>query len=185
MRFLKLISSPLLIIFLSTAPQSLKDFARDGLSFSYPSGWTLQDTSSADKQEMTLARADSDAQIRIFVYRSKIGTPERMAEAKTKLVEPYIQSNFNTFQRMGGKPERAPVTSEIGGAKAEGVRIRAVLEGESGAADTYWALLGERLVVMTFFGPDKAMKQMSSTWDTVRNSLKIEVPKPTPAASPK
>lgn len=174
----------LLTCLFSSETQSVKNFAKDGLTFNYPSGWTLQDSSSADKQEMTLARANSDAQIRIFVYRAKIETPERLAEARAKLVEPYIESNFKTFQQMGGKPERAAISSEIGGVKAEGVRIRAVLEGDPGAAETYWALLGERLVVITFFGPDKALRQMTSAWDIVRSSVQIEDSKPEVKPSP-
>jgi hypothetical protein len=174
----------LAVCLLASEMQSVKNFARDGLAFNYPSGWTLQDSSSADKQEMTLARAGSDAQIRIFVYRGKIETDEQLAEARSKLIDPYIESNFKTFQQMGGHPERSPASSEIGGVKADGVRIRAVLDGDPGAAQTYWALLGQRLVVMTFFGPDKALKQMSSAWDTVRSSVQVEGSKPESKPSP-
>ena len=86
---------------------------------------------------------------------------------------------------MGAKPESAPATTEIGGLKSEGVRISASLDGEPGAAEIYWGVLGQRLVVLTFFGPDKALKQATPAWDTIRTSIAVEDPKPaTPAPSP-
>lgn len=167
----------------ATEAQSVKTYVKDGLSFNYPSGWQLHDTSSPDKQEITLAAAASDVQIRLFVYRGNIATPEQLAEARSKLVEPYIEGNFKTFQRMAAKPERSAATSEIGGVKAEGVKIRAVLD-EPGTAETYWALVGQRLVVMTFFGPDKDLKKLASAWDTVRSSVQTAEAKPEAKPSP-
>jgi len=39
--------------------------------------------------------------------------------------------------------------------------------------------------VLTFFGQDNELKKFASAWDLVRNSLKIEEPKPTPKPTPK
>ena len=89
------------------------------------------------------------------------------------------------FVQMGAKPEQSPDASEIGGVKADGVAIKASLGGEAGAARIYWALVGQRVAVLTVFGPDQQTKQHAAAWDLVRNSLKIEDPKATPAASPK
>jgi hypothetical protein len=86
---------------------------------------------------------------------------------------------------MGAKPEQAKDSTEIAGEKAEGVAITASLGGEPGAAKIYWALIGQRVVVLTYFGPDKELKQFASAWDMVRNSLKVEDPKGAPQASPK
>src|SRR6266850_2168638 len=119
---------------LAAFAQSPKHFAKDGLLFDYPSSWTLQEASSSDAQQVTLARSDTDAQIKLFVYRGKISTPENLAEAQKKLVDPYIEPTAKTFQQMGARPERSPESAEIGGVKAEGVNIRAVLEGEPGGA---------------------------------------------------
>jgi len=173
-----LAATAVLVCSLVTFAQGPKSFTKDGLSFSYPSGWTVQDASSNDAQQLTLARSDSEVQIRLFAYRGKITTPERLAEAQKKLVDPYIESTSRTFEKMGSRPQRSPATTEIGGVKAEGVAIRAVLEGEPGAAMIYWASVGERLVVLTLFGPDKALKKQTTAWDLLRNSVKIEAAKP-------
>ena len=63
--------------------------------------------------------------------------------------------------------------------------ITASLGGETGASKIYWALLGQRVVVLTLFGPDRDTKQFSAVWDLVRTTLKIEEPKPAASPSPK
>jgi hypothetical protein len=151
-----------------------KHFAKDGLSFDYPDGWTITDDSNADAQQLTLSRTDSSAMVKFFVHRGKVNTPEKLAQAKTKIIDPYVSFTEKQFMQMGATPKRADATTQIGGADAQGVHITAVLEGEAGEAGIYWATLGERLVVLTLFGPDKALKKAQPDWDLIRNSLKID-----------
>lgn len=166
------------------APSDLKHFDKDGLIFDYNSGWTLTDNSTPNEQNLTLARADSNAQIRIYAHRGRVDTPERAEKARSKIVEPYLNSTTSSFEKMGAKPTRKPGETEIGGAKAEGVRIQAMLD-EPGEAGVYWAVLEERLVVLTFFGPDSALKKATPDWDVIRNSLHIVGTKTAPKAAPK
>ena len=173
-----------LFAFAATAQTGNKHFAKDGLSFDYPDGWTVTDESNTDAQQLTLGRGDSPAMIKFFVHRGKVNTPEKLAQAKTKIVDPYVAYTEKQFVSMGAKPQRADATTQIAGLNAEGVHITAVLEGESGEAGIYWAAIGERLVVLTLFGPDKALKKVQPSWDLVRNSLKIEA-NAKPTSSPK
>jgi len=156
------------------------------MSFDYPAGWTLQDDTNSDAQQLTLARANNDLQIRVFVHKGRI-TPEKFPDAKKAFIDPYIASTVKQFVAMGAKPEQSPDSSEIGGVKAEGVKLAASL-GEPGAAKIYWAVVGQRVVILTLFGPDREIKQFTPAWDLVRSSLKIEDPKaaatPTPKPSP-
>jgi hypothetical protein len=160
-----------------------KHFNKDGLVFDYPSGWVLQDGSNAEAQQMNLARPDSDAQIRIFAYRNHLTTPERIAEAKRVLVDPYVNSAAKQFEQMGAHPQQVPASTDISGLKSDGVKIQAMLD-EPGAAEVYWAVVGQRLVVLTFFGPDKARSRATGAWDTVRKSLHLETPPPVEKATP-
>ena len=166
-----------------------KQLSKDGLSFNYPNGWTLVDESNADAQNFNIGRADSEAQVRVFVFRTPVPTPERLAEAKKVLVDPYVASTMRQFEQMGAKPQKSAATTEIAKVASEGVRIAASLEGVPGAAEIYWGVVGNRLVVLTQLGPDRALKQASPAWDAIRNSIAIAepnpAPKPTPAASPK
>jgi hypothetical protein len=180
----------LLLFAVSTQAQgNAKHFAKDGLAFDYANGWTITDESNSDAQQLRLSRTDSDAQIRIFVHRGKVDTPEKFAKAKTAFIDPYVKSVNDTFVGMGAKPESSPANSQIGGAAAEGVLLRASLSGEPGTANIYWLTLGNRVTVLTFFGPDQALKQAAPTWDLIRSSIKIELPpkpggKPSPAPKP-
>ncbi|MGH9883473.1 MAG: hypothetical protein ACRD6N_18780 [Pyrinomonadaceae bacterium] len=160
-----------------------KHFNKDGLVFDYPSGWVLQDGSNAEAQQLNLARPDSDAQIRLFAYRNHLTTPERIAEAKRVLVDPYVNSVVRQFEQMGARPQQVPASTDISGLKFDGMKIQAMLD-EPGAAEVYWAVVAQRLVVLTFFGPDKARKQATEAWDTIRNSLQVEVLKPVEKQKP-
>jgi hypothetical protein len=171
-----------------TTPGDAKAFTKDGLSFSYPTGWSFNDTSNADAQQMTFGRPDSDAQIRVFVFRTLIKTPEQLSEARKVLVDPYIASTVKQFEQMGAKPSRAPATTDIAALKGDGVRISASLDGDPGAAEIFWGVVGQRLVVLTRFGPDKALAKALPAWDLIRTTIKVEEPQPKmpqPVASPK
>ena len=162
-----------------------KQLSKDGLSFNYPNGWTMVDESNADAQNFNLGRADSEAQIRVFVFRTPVTTPERLAEAKKVLIDPYVASTMRQFEQMGAKPQKSTASTEIAKVAAEGVRIAASLEGVPGAAEIYWGVVGNRLVVLTQLGPDRALKQVSPAWDTIRNSIAVVDPKPAPQPSPR
>ena len=168
---------------LGVMAQTPKNFAKNGLSFDYPGGWTLTDDSIGDAQQLTLSKFDSDVQIRVFVHKGRI-SQEKLPEAKKAFIDPYIASTVKQFVTMGAKPEQKPDTSEIGGVKADGVVISASLGDEAGAAKIYWAIVGQRVVVLTIFGPDNQTKQLTSVWDLIRTSLKVVDPKATPSPSP-
>lgn len=167
---------------LTATAQTNKTFTQGGLSFDYPSNWSLQDISNKDAQQFGLTKADSDVQIVVFVHEGRI-TPEKLPDAKKAFIDPYIAARAKQLQDMGAKPEQKPDTSEIGGVKADGVVISASLGGETGAAKIYWAIVGQRVVVLTLFGPDAQTKQLSPAWDLIRTSLKVVDPKATPSPS--
>lgn len=178
----------LVLVSISVSAQTgdAKTFDKDGLSFSYPSSWAFNDTSNSDAQQMTFGKSDSEAQITVFVFRSHVTSPEKVAEAKKVLVDKYIASTTKSFEQAGANPQSSPSTSEIGGVKSEGVRIKASLDGVPGAAEIQWAVVGQRLVVLTFLGPDRALTKASSAWDAIRSSIKISEPQtqPKPTSRP-
>jgi hypothetical protein len=182
MEFRRMLMGGMALVLLAASARAqtfeAKHFAKDGLSFDYLNGWAIIDESNSDAQQLTLRRDDSDATIKLFVHRGKVDSPEKMSQARSKLIDPYIEFTVKQFVEMGAKPERAPASAQISGAPAEGVRIQAILEHEPGGAEIYWLTLGNRLIVVTFFGPDKALKKAKPTWDVVRDSLHIEETKP-------
>lgn len=180
---LKLVGIVFCCVVANAQTPNSKNFAKDGLSFDYPAAWELKDDTNGDAQQLTLYKAESEVQIRVFVHKGRI-TAEKLPDAKKAFIDPYIAATAKQFIAMGAKPEQVADSSEIGGAKADGTSINASLGGEAGAAKIYWALVGQRVVVLTLFGPDKQMKQLTPVWDLVRTSLKVVDPKAVPAASP-
>jgi hypothetical protein len=150
-----------------------KQFSKDGLTFDYPAGWTIQDDTNGTAQQLTLARANANTQIRVFVQKRRI-TAEEFPDAKKTFIEAYVTSVGKQFVAMGAKPEQKNDSTEIAGEKAEGVAITTRLGGEPGAAKVYWTLIGRRVVMLTYFGPDKELNTFVDSWDLVRNSLKIK-----------
>ena len=154
-------------------------FAKEGLSFDYAAGWTLTDESNSDAQQLSIGRPDSDAQLKVFVHRGKAETPEKFAKAKTAFIDPYIKSVNDTFVSFGGtKPESKPTTVQVGAVQAEGVELSTSLGGEKGGATIAWLPLGDRVVVLTFLGPNAALKPAMPVWQMILGSIKVEPPPP-------
>jgi hypothetical protein len=173
---LQILSFLLLASFVTLAQTGdTKNYAKDGLSFDYPSDWTLQDNSNGDAQQLSLGRANNDVQIRLFVHKGKI-SPEKLPDAKKAFIDPCVANTGKQFVAMGANPKQSPDSTEIGGVKSDGVNITASLGGEPGAAKIYWALIGQHVAILTYFGPDKELKQFAPAWDLVRTSLKIAAP---------
>ena len=168
----------------SPSPSDAQHFSKGGLVFDYPNGWTMSDISDDDAQQYTLSRSNSDVQMRVFAHKGRV-TQEKMAEAKKSFIEPYVKAVSNQFRQMGATPSETADTTEIAGLPADGVKIAASLGGDPGAAKIYWVLLGQRVVVLTLFGPDREIKQFTPAWDLFRASLKIEDPKAAASPSPK
>ncbi len=186
---MKLTVKLLLIVVLSCVfasaqtPSEGKNFAKGGVTFDYPKEWTVQEMNNEDALDLVLSRPNNDLMIKVFVHKGRI-TPEKLPDAKKAFIDPYISANNKQFVAMGADPKQSPDASEISGVKADGVNITASLGGVSGAAKIYWAIVGQRVVVLTLFGPDPEIKKFAPVWDQVRTSLKIEDPKPATSPSP-
>jgi hypothetical protein len=166
-----------------TAPEAQR-YAKAGVSFDYPNGWKLEESQGEDSTDLKLSRPNTDMLMQVFVHKGRI-KPEQLPDAKKSFIDPYINANMKQFVAMGATPKQAPDTSEIAGLKADGVNISASLGGVTGAAKIYWAIVGQRVVVLTLFGPDPDIKRYAPAWDLVRTTIKIEEPAPAASPSPK
>src|SRR5258708_15571128 len=160
---------------------NIKHFDKDGLSFDYPAGWQLSDQSTPQMQLIELTRGD--VVIRIRSPREWLKTPEKEAAAKKLFQDKYVDDFVGSVEQAGIHPKRSAVTTQIGGADAEGVRIRAVLDGAPGGMDSYFRMISDRLVNLSIFTSDKDLVKIAPVWDLIRNSIKVEPP-PQPKATP-
>lgn len=174
-----------LIAYSQTPAAETKHFEKDGLSFDYPAGWQVNDQSTPQMQAIQVLRGDDYAELRLRVPREWLRTPQKEAEAKRIIQDRYVEQFVDSIQQAGMRPTRASATTEIGGATAEGVRIRAVLGGDPGGLDSFYRVISDRFVQLSQLGSERDMAKSVPAWDMIRNSLKVEPPpEPKPQASP-
>lgn len=162
---------------------NVKHYEKDGLSFDYPAGWQLSDKSTGQMQFLELTQGD--VTIRVRSPRESLKTPEKEAHAKKLFQDQYVDNFADQFQQQGMQPRRSPVTTQVGGADAEGTRLRVTMGGEAGGLDSYQRIISERLVHLSILGSEKEMTKDAPAWDMIRNSVKIAAtPQPSPKAKP-
>jgi hypothetical protein len=149
-------------------------FAKDGLSFDYPTGWAMRDESTAQMQVLELSRGDHI--IRVRAPREWLKTPAKEAEAKRLIHEKYV-NDFNEMLLQGGlRPTRTNATSEFGGGPAEGTKLRAMLDGAPGGMDAFYRVLSDRFVQISQIGSERDMVKSAAAWDLIRLTIKVEPP---------
>jgi hypothetical protein len=187
MKLLRSIILPAALLLITTSAgaqdANVKHYEKDGLSFDYPANWQLSDKSTTQMQFLELTQGD--VTIRVRSPRESLKTPEKEAHAKKLFQDQYVDSFADQFQQQGMQPKRSPVTTQVGGADAEGIRLRAMMGGESGGLDSYERIISERLVHLSILGSEKEMMQDQAAWDLIRNSLKVApAPQPSPRGKP-
>lgn len=165
---------------------NIKRFAKDGLSFDYPGNWQFSDQSTAQMQFIELTQGD--VVIRVRSPRERLKTPEMEAHAKKLFQDQYVDNFATQIEQAGMHPKRSMITTQIAGTDAEGVRLRAVLDGQPGGMDSYYRIVSDRLVDLSIIGSERDITKSAPVWDMIRNSLKVEPlpqPKSTPQATPR
>jgi len=188
MKSIRLIVLPavLLLIIVSATAQdpNVKHFEKDGLSFDYPANWQISDQSTSQMQFLELSQGD--VIIRVRSPREWLKTPDKEAHAKKLFQDQYVDNFATQFEQQGLKPLRSPVTTQLGGGDAEGVRLRVVMDRQPGGLDSYYRVISDRLVHLSVLGSERDIAKDAPAWDMIRNSLKVEPPpQPKPSPSPK
>jgi len=156
-------------------------FAKDGLSFDYPIGWAIKDDSTGHMQALELSRGDHI--IRVRAPREWLKTPAKEAEAKRLIQDKYV-NDFNEMLLQGGlRPTRTSAVSEFGGGPAEGLRLRAILDGAPGGMDAFYRVVSDRFVQISQIGSERDMAKWAAAWDLIRRSIQVEPP-PSPNSTP-
>lgn len=181
------IAALLLLVGGVIAQNSAQHFAKDGLSFDYPVGWTLDESKTTGQMQYLMLGRDGYATVIVRSPRGLVDAPEKEAHAKKLIQEGFVDAWVKNFESSGAKPERSTVTTEIGGGPAECTRLSASLSGEPGRVDICWRVIEKRMVQLAIVGSTSDITRTTPAWDAIRNSVKIEpppVPKPTPSPSP-
>lgn len=150
----------------SAGPES-NHFVADGISFDYPSGYSLNDQSTPEAQRLVITRQGSSVQLTILALRRMtLGKDLPIATASFK--EPLIKKVAATLG--SDKNSGATFQAQIGSKQAEGVRIR---NGTS-SGEVMWVRWSFRLVGFALIRSDADESAGSQLWQTVSSSFKVE-----------
>jgi len=172
---------------LGQTPNTAQHFAKDGLSFDYPAGWTMDESKTTGQMQYLMLGRNGYATIMVRSPRGLVDSPDKEAHAKQLIQEGFVNAWAKNFSDSGAKPERSTVPTEIAGGAAECARLSASLGGEPGRVDVCWRVVEKRMVQLAIVGSNKDIDRSASAWDAIRNSVKIEPPpqsKPSPQPSP-
>lgn len=114
------------------------------------------------------------AQIMIMSRFDQLASPEALADARREVFDVFVESIWQELKKMDPNVSRVASEIEVAGAKATGIRMRAVLEEESGNAEVYSLEIGGRLVLVTLIGSDKELAASAPAWLMIRHSLKVK-----------
>lgn len=157
----------------ATAPARQK-FARDGLSFEYPEGWTLEDKSDADVQHLLLTRAGGLSFVRVVAYRAPVTTAEQVIAASENVWRPYAE---DLARKLG--ITKSPAWDEtrcvnVGGLLATGVRLSGSPGGRPTTGEVYALVLGRRYVNVFYVRADSDDALAAAGWQGVLDTLRVE-----------
>jgi len=184
----KAILLSLLILFTcattAQTPASSEHFAKDGLSFDYPAGWTLADKSGDVAQQLILLLQGSSARVQVVVHRQPLQSWEQVRLAREMITTPYVKTLAQQFGLAEAPEWTGAKCITVGKRNALGLHFTGRLDGEPGAADVYTVVLGQRLVHLVYTRADKDDARGLEAWNTVVNSLSVEPPQnPSPAGA--
>lgn len=172
-----------LMFFPQTATGQVNQYARDGLSFSYPADWPLSDESDATAQTLNLDRGKDEAKIMILALRQPLNSSE-LGPTQAKVTEAIVSALMQEFAKAGAQPQLSSISESIGGVYAQGTRLRATVQGKPGNAEVYWLALGGRSVHVVYIGSDEERMRASHAWNMVISTLRVGgAPVPPPAQS--
>ena len=146
---IKLVASIAMISFLSVsifaqaaAGPELMHFAAHGISFDYPSGYSITDHSTTEAQQLIITRKESSFQISIIVMRRPLPRNE-LAAAIENFTEP--ETIAITLDQSKTPPERISFQTQVGSKQAEGVRLQST-DSNGRTGELIWSRLSFHLV---------------------------------------
>lgn len=163
-----------LSVYAQTSGPELKNFAAEGFSFDYPADYSITDESTPEAHQFRLTRTGSSVQLSIIVVRRMILRGE-MPAAIENFAEPLVKKVATNLGEGKNPPERTAIKAQVGPKEAEGVRLRSSGKSPS-TGEVIWLRLNFRLISLAIVRSDLHESAASQLWQTVRSSLKVEVP---------
>ena len=154
----------------SAGPES-NHFAVEGISFDYPSGYSVKDESTPEAQQLIITREGSSVQLTIVLSKRAVLRNELPA-AIENLTQPMVKEIATT---LGDSPEQTRFQTKIGTKEAEGIRLRSTGSGKK-TGEVIWLRWSLHLVGLVFVRSDADESAGAQLWQAVSSSLKVEPP---------
>lgn len=151
-------------------------FEEGGLSFDYPQGWKLSNSSTEQFQHLMLTREGNSAAIIVIAYRRPVCTSEQLAAARKEFTEPLVKAALKKLEANNARVAREEMKLMVGQEEAEGIRLSTLRGDEPLTQDLYSLASGHRLVNLVYIRTDKDSAQSDPAWESIRRSLKAAFP---------
>jgi TonB family protein len=161
--------------FLDSYQIEMSHFAKDGLAFSYPTGWTLTDQSTAEAQRLLISLAGSSIQIMVIAQRA-VTPRDQLEPLRQKVNAELIRIVSEKLGAPGKSLDTAAVQQQVGETQAAGVRLEFTSDRETRTGEIYSLRRGLRLVNLVFLRADKDTTQGVPVWEGVLSSLHVDPP---------
>lgn len=166
----------LLCAFASAQTTAGGRYEKDGLSFSYPAGWRVEDKSNAQAQHLIVTREGGSALVAVIAYREPIVNPGQLSAAHRNIWRPYVSDVAAKLGVEKNAAWEATHCEKVGGFQAVGVKLNGNFQGQPTTGELYALVLGRRFVNVFFVRNDKDEASESPAWKALLESLKVEEP---------
>jgi TonB family protein len=161
---------------------AVEHFAKDGLSFDYPSGWKLIDRSTEAAQHLIFGREGSSALVMVIAHRNAVADLHQFEAARDVITKPYVESMARSLgvQKIPSWDEakcldvgeRLPVAQRF----AVGFKLTGQSGGAPSTGEVYVFTLGRRLVNLVYVRNDKDDAEGAAAWKLLLDTLNVEGP---------
>jgi TonB family protein len=161
-------------IYAQSAGTKANHFAAEGISFDYPSEYSVKDESTPEEQQFIITREGSSVQLRI-VIPLRLVTRSTYPVAVESFTRPMVTKVAMALGEGQNSPQHTSFHTQIGTKQAEGVRLQST-GSEKKTTEVIWLRWSLRLVEFVFVRSDADESVGAQLWQTVSSSLRIEAP---------
>jgi TonB family protein len=157
-------------VYAQSAGPELNYFDVDGISFHYPSGYSVKDESTPEAHQFVITRTGSSVQLTIVVPK-RLAPRSQWPEVVEDFTQPTLKKVSMTLGEGKNSPEQTRFQTRIGTIEAEGIRLRSAPEKKTG--EIIWGRSSLHLVGLVFVRSDADESAGAQLWETVNSSLKL------------
>jgi TonB family protein len=160
-----------------SSQSAVEHFAKDGLSFDYPTGWKLTDRSTEAAQHLILSREGSSALLMVIAHRDAVANGQQVVAARESITLPYVEQLARSLgvEKVPEWDNNSPCL-DVGGRFATGFKLAGHSNGLPSTGEVYALVLGGCFVNLVYVRNDKDDAAGADAWKGLSETLKIDAP---------